>query len=144
MRRLHLWIGLGGVVAFLLTGQYMDRWLGHLAGVADLPRMLYRSSHIYLLLASLVNLCLGLYLTEESAGWRKWVRRAGSVPIALAPFLLLLAFAREPHLAGFNRPYARPAIYGLLLGAVLHAVSHVGAKGAPPGVAYETRGREET
>ena len=138
MRRLHLWIGLAGVAAFLLTGQYMDRWLGHLAGVADLPRMLYRSSHIYLLLASLINLILGLYLKEASAGWRLWARRVGSVPIALAPALLLIAFAREAPLAGFNRPYAGPALYGVVFGAVMHAVSHVGAAGTPKGVPYET------
>ena len=128
MRRLHLYIGLGGIVAFILTGQYMDRWLQHLAGMADLPRMLYRSSHIYLLLASLMNLLLGLYLQEAPAGWRRWVRRLGSVPIALGPAHLLFAFAREAQIGGFGRPYARVAIYGLLLGAVMHGISHVGTR----------------
>ena len=136
MRRVHLWIGLVGVVAFILTGQYMDRWLGHLTGMADLPRMLYRSAHIYLLLASLLNLVLGLYVTEAPAGWRRWARRIGSVPIALAPVVFLIAFVREPHTASFSRPYAAPALEGVLFGAVLHAISRVGAtgtQGAPDG-----------
>ena len=128
MRRLHLWIGIAGVVAFALTGQYMDRWLSHLAGMADLPRMLYRSSHIYLLLASLLNLMLGLYLTENPAGWRLWVRHAGSVGIAVAPAVLLLAFAQEAPNPGFHRPYAGPALYSVLFGAAMHAISHMGAR----------------
>ena len=128
MRRLHLSIGIAGLIAFILTGQYMDRWLGHLAGTADLPRMLYRSAHIYLLLASSLNLVLGLYLTDGPAGWRLWMRRGGSVLIAVAPVLFVFAFAREPLIANFTRPFAAPAIYGVLLGAMLHAISHVGAK----------------
>src|SRR5829696_8592786 len=103
MRRLHLWIGLTGMVAFILTGQYMDRWLGHLAGVADLPRMLYRSAHIYLLLGSLLNLVLGLYQVEAGDGWRRWVGRGGSILLAIAPVLFLTAFAREPLRNDFNR-----------------------------------------
>ena len=128
MRRLHLYVGLAGLAAFVLTGQYMDRWLQHLAGTPDLPRMLYRSAHIYLLLASSLNLVLGLYLTDGPARWRSWVRRLGSVPIAFAPVLFVVAFAREPLDADFSRPFARPAIYGVLLGVMLHAISHVGAR----------------
>jgi hypothetical protein len=138
MRRLHLWIGLAGVVAFILTGQYMDRRLGHLAGMADLPRMLYRSAHIYLLLGSLLNLLLGLYVTDAPAGWRRWARRIGSVPIALAPLFFILAFAREPHFVGSIRPYAAPALQGVLFGAVLHAISHVGSRGTPEEAPYGT------
>jgi hypothetical protein len=139
MRRLHLWIGFAGLAAFIATGQYMHRWLGHLAGVADLPRMLYRSAHIYLLLGSLLNLFLGLYLNDTPAGWRRWLRRAGSVPIAVAPALFLLAFAREPQFTDFSRPFAAPGLQGVLLGAVLHAISHIGAArsgGTPKGVPY--------
>jgi hypothetical protein len=38
MRRMHLVVGIAAAVAFLLTGQYMDRRLAHLEGMADLPR----------------------------------------------------------------------------------------------------------
>jgi len=51
MRRLHLIVGLGGVVAFLLTGQYMDRVHDHLRDMDPTPRLLFRSTHIYLLLS---------------------------------------------------------------------------------------------
>ena len=88
--------------------------------------MLYRSAHIYLLLGSLLNLLLGLYLNDAPAGWRRWMRRAGSVPIAVAPVLFLVAFAREPIIVSFHRTVAGPALYGVLLGAILHAISHAG------------------
>ena len=128
MRRIHLWIGLVGVVVFILTGQYMDRRLDHLAGMADLPRMLYRSAHIYLLLGSLMNLVLGLYLVEAPGGWRRRVGRLGSVLIAIAPVLFLMAFAREALRNDFNRIFAGPGIYGCALGAVLLAVSRLNAR----------------
>ena len=125
MRRLHLAIGVGGVIAFLLTGQYMDRALDHMAGVPDLPRMLYRSAHIYLLLGSLLNLVVGVYLSEAPGGWRRLAGRIGSVAILVAPPLFVLAFISEPHRSDFQRPFAGPAIYGCALGAILHAVSAV-------------------
>lgn len=132
MKRVHLVIGVAGVIAFILTGQYMDRWLSHLSGMADLPRMLYRSAHIYLLLGSLLNLALGLHLVDKFPGWRRWVSRSGSVLIAAAPLLFLIAFAREPHRDDFHRPFARPAIYLTFLGVILHTISQVGARqGAP-------------
>lgn len=124
MRRIHLIIGVAGVVAFILTGQYMDRWLGHLAGMADLPRMLYRSAHIYLLLGSLLNLVLGLYLVDGLPGWRRWVSRGGSLLVAVAPLLFLIAFAREPLRGDFHRSFAGPAIYATVLGVGLLAMSH--------------------
>ena len=52
MRRFHLGAGLLGVLAFLATGQYHE----HLRGMDDAQRLLFRSAHIYLLLASLLNL----------------------------------------------------------------------------------------
>jgi len=39
--------------------------------IADGPRMMFLSRHIYLLGSALVNLMLGLYLRTESVGWRR-------------------------------------------------------------------------
>jgi hypothetical protein len=60
MRRFHLGVGLLGVIAFVGTGQYHE----HLRGMTDAQRLLFRSTHIYLLLASLLN----LYLTTSPRG----------------------------------------------------------------------------
>jgi hypothetical protein len=122
MRRLHLAIGFAGVIAFLMTGQYMDRWLGHLAGVADLPRMLYRSAHIYLLFGSLLNVLLGLYVKGHAQGWRRGAALLGSVLILIAPVMILIGFYTEAARTDFERPFVGLAIYGCFAGVLLHAI----------------------
>jgi hypothetical protein len=123
MRRLHLVVGLVGLAAFLASGQYMDRGYDPLRGLDDTTRMLFRSTHIYLLFAALLNLALGLYLEAEPPGWRRWLQRVGSALVAVAPLLLATGFLTEPWLSGLDRPYSRPAIYGSLAGLILHAGS---------------------
>jgi hypothetical protein len=116
-------MGFAGVVAFLMTGQYMDRWLGHLAGMADLPRMLYRSAHIYLLFAALLNVLLGLYVEDHSNGWRRGAARLGSVLILIAPVMILIGFYREAARTDFERPFVGYAIYGCFAGVLLRAIA---------------------
>jgi hypothetical protein len=129
MRRLHLAIGFAGVVAFLMTGQYMDRWLGHLAGMADLPRMLYRSAHIYLLFAALLNVLLGLS-AEDPPGWRRGVTRVGSMLILIAPAMILIGFSLESTRTDFERPFVGFAIYGCFAGVLLQAIARIAARQA--------------
>lgn len=123
MKQAHLFVGLVALAAFLGTGQYMDRFHDHLRGMDDVRRLLFRSTHIYLLLAALVNIVLGLYLTRDRSGWRRVFATAGSLMLLAAPILLLLGFATEPWLTGLERPYSRPALYGSLAGVLLHLVS---------------------
>ena len=123
MRRAHLVVGLASFVAFLLTGQYMDRWLGHLEAMADLPRMLYRSGHIYLLFTALLNVVLGLYMADAGNGSARVLARAGSLLILAAPVLLLIGFDREPSRTDYERPYARLAIYGSAAGVLGHLLA---------------------
>jgi hypothetical protein len=130
----HLAVGVVGVVGFLGTGQYMDLAHDHLRGMDDARRLLFRSTHLYLLFASLVNLALGLDLRPAS-GWRRWVRTAGSVLVLAAPFLAAAGFFVEPWLTGLDRPYTRPAAYGCLAGMLLHLICFTPAQPLqrPPG-----------
>lgn len=121
MRLLHLVVGLAGVVGFVLTGQYMDRVHDHLRGMDDATRLLFRSTHLYLLFVSLINLGLGLYLRPRS-GWRRWVQSLGSLLLLAAPFVAAAGFFTEPWLTGLARPYSRPLAYGCLAAMVLHLV----------------------
>ncbi len=131
VRRIHLALGLVGLVAFVATGQVMDLRHGHLRGLADGPRLLFRSAHIYLLFSALVNLLLGVYLTPAPTRARRALQAGGSLLVAVGPPLLLWAFFREPWLAGLARPFSRPAIYASLAGVLLHVVGRAGAP--PPG-----------
>ena len=116
---MHLAVGVAGVVGFLGTGQYMDLVHDHLRGMDDTRRLLFRSTHLYLLFGSLVNLALGLYL-RPALGWRRWVRPVGSLLILATPFLAAAGFFSEPWLSGLERPYTRAAAFGCLAGMLLH------------------------
>jgi hypothetical protein len=123
LQRIHLWLGISTLLVFLMTGQFMDKSLGHLVGMADGPRMLYRSAHIYLLWSGLLNVSFGLYPLSFGQGWRCGVKRFGSVLILAGPPLLLLSFFLEPHLNDFQRPYSRAANYLAVVGVLMHLVA---------------------
>ena len=98
MRKVHLIVGLAGVAVFLGTGVYMATHFPALYGGNESLRYLYRANHVYLLLASLVNVALGAYLTSPGTGWRASLGTAGSVLALLSPPLLSYAFfAEAPH-----------------------------------------------
>jgi hypothetical protein len=124
MKRLHLILGVLVVVAFLFTGQYMDFQEPKVRELTDEgTRMMFRSRHIYLLLAGLINLGVGAYFTYHRAAWRKALQVAGSVLILLAPLLMTAAFFYEPTLKGLKRPLTLPAVVALFAGVFLHLFS---------------------
>jgi len=121
MKPLHLTVGLVVVIVFLLTGQYME--YVHNRQLPDGMRMLYRSRHIYLLLAGLINLGIGTYFIPMLQGWRKTLQIIGSVLIVLAPGLLLVGFFSEP-LKGPDQTMVAPlGIFAVALGTVFHFIS---------------------
>lgn len=121
MKRFHLVFGLAVVFIFLLTGQYME--FKHVRELADGPRVLYRSRHIYLLLAGLVNLGLGLYFAYRPRGWRRTLQVIGSALIVLAPFLLLTGFFTEPEHGAGRTVIAPLGIFAVAIGTLFHLIS---------------------
>ena len=117
--QLHFWIGVIGVLAFLASGQYMFHVHDHLAGMADGPRMLYRSAHIYLLLSSLLNLVIGVYLPPSSQRFPPLLQYLVSAVILLSPFFMLAGFFLDPLGAGLHRPVTRLSLYALFGMAIL-------------------------
>src|SRR6185369_10697482 len=97
----------------------MDLVHDHLRGMDDARRLLFRSTHIYLLFTALVNLALGLHL-RPACGWRWWLRAPGSLLVLSSPFLAAAGFFTEPWLTDLDRPYTRPAVYGCFAGMLLH------------------------
>lgn len=129
-QRLHFLTGIAGLVAFLLTGQYMDRWLSHLVGMADGPRVLYRSAHIYILFSALLNLLLGTYFVPVHGRFVRALQRVGSVLLLAAPVLLLYGFIVETPLAAVERPMIRGGVYCALGGVLMHALGVLCDRGA--------------
>ncbi|VAX35757.1 hypothetical protein MNBD_UNCLBAC01-214 [hydrothermal vent metagenome] len=120
MKKIHFIIGVLGLGVFLFTGQYMHHVHNHLQGMEDGPRMLFRASHIYILLSSLVNLSLGVYLVFPDKGIRKYFQLFISLSAIVAPFLIILGFFSEPKLSELARPFTKYGLYflfgsGLLL-----------------------------
>lgn len=130
IRRLHLALGLLTLIAFVLTGQYMDRYHGHLHDMAPAPRLLFRSAHIYLLFSGLLNCAVGMVGLPPPETWRRVLVVIGSLILLTTPALFLLAFFKEPWLEELARPYARPAIYGSAAGVLLHLLARLSAERA--------------
>jgi len=133
LRDVHRGVGLAAVVLFAATGVYMHVRYDHLRGMDDATRLLFRSTHIYLLFSGLLNLALGLYLAPATSALPRRLQQLGSVMVLLGPLLLLAAFLREPFLGGLLRPFTRPAVYTALVGMGLHWLASLGAEPAGDG-----------
>jgi hypothetical protein len=125
MKKAHLIFGILIVIAFLFTGQYMDKFYNHLDGMPDGPRLLYRTRHIFILLSGLLNLGIGAYFTYRMQPWRRTIQLLGSLLIFVASLLFLIAFFYEPNLGNLHTPLSHWGTYSIATGAVLHVVSGV-------------------
>jgi hypothetical protein len=126
MKKLHLVFGIFVLIAFLLTGQYMDKYYNHMAGVPDGIRLLYRTRHIFILLAGLLNLGIAAYFTYRLRLWRRILQLIGSGLIFLASLLFIAAFFYEPGLDNLYTPLSHWGTYSVVAGIVLHLLSGVG------------------
>jgi energy-coupling factor transporter transmembrane protein EcfT len=128
MRKLHLIFGIFALIAFLLTGQYMDKYYNHMVGVPDGIRLLYRTRHIFILLAGLLNLGIAAYFTYRLQPWRRVLQVIGSVLIFVASLLFIAAFFYEPKLSNLYTPLSHWGTYTIVAGIALHLVSSIGQK----------------
>ena len=122
LRMAHLAVGAIAVGAFLVTGMLMQ---GHQPPMPALDwgdRLLFRSRHIYLLGAALVNLALGVHYALPEGGARRSAAIAGSLLTLASAVMLFLAFFAEP-MAG--REPGRLSFLGLqalFAGVLLYAL----------------------
>ena len=118
----HWLVGCAGLVIFVLQGQYMLNVLGPLPELADGPRMLYRSGHIYLLLASLLNLALAR-AERPAPGWRTFAGRATGAIVLAAPFAFVAGFVIEAPGGTLDRPVSGLMLYALFGAGVIWAIA---------------------
>ncbi len=118
IKHIHYWVGLLGLLAFILTGYYMHFFYDHLKGMPNETRMLYRSSHIYILLASIINLVIGVYLTPLKEKIKTKLQYIASALILIAPILLLIGFFTEAHMQELQRPFSKLGTF-ILFGSSL-------------------------
>lgn len=131
MKKLHLIFGTLALIVFLLTGQYMHRYYNHLAGMGDGARMLYRTRHIFILLAALLNLGIGIYFSGRHETWRRALQGAGSVLIVTGSILFMAGFFYEPRLEDLYTPLSHWGTYTVVAGTFFHLFSAARQKVLP-------------
>ena len=115
--RAHWLVGLLTLIAFPLTGAYML----HIAAVPhsdSVPRLIFRSRHLFLLLAAVANLAL------SNARPDRWAQRVASALILASPLLLLAAFFIDPARGLKSSQIFHIAMYGMFAAGVLLAIAN--------------------
>ena len=119
----HRTVGIATLALFAATGQIMDHLdLNHMA-VDSAVRLLYRSRHIYLLFAGLVNLAVGMRFALPISGTGSRVAVIGSLLMLVAPIPLTVAFFVEPPTLGQVTLPAILGIFGSYVGLLFYCVS---------------------
>jgi len=121
----HLVVGAITVSAFLVTGLVM---YGHQPALSALEwgeRLLFRSRHIYLLEAGLVNLALGLGYALPDGPARRGISVAGSLLALASAILLFFAFFAEPMAGRGPGPLSASGLYALFSGVMLMAAARL-------------------
>ena len=137
LRSLHLIAGVAGLAAFLLSGQYMHHFLGHLRSMPDGPRLLYRTAHIYLLWASLLNMLLGAYFAPAVQSRVRILQCAASIMVLVSPVLVAFSFLTESASPELIRPACRIGIYLAFAGCMIHAFASAAARRHRPAMSAD-------
>ena len=96
MKKTHLTTGLIMVLIFVVSGLYLKFTLPPFDGNLDGNRMMYRASHVYLMMAAAVNVMAGIYFHAFKALLASRLQKLRSSLVILSQPILLLAFAIEP------------------------------------------------
>jgi hypothetical protein len=120
LKPIHLLVGIFGIVVFVLTGQYMEIFLRGMMDMPDGPRLLYRTSHLYLMWSSLVNLLVGVYFVTASTKTARFMQFAASVLLLAGPPLIIAGFFLESPNNNLDRPFCGWANYFAIAGVIVH------------------------
>lgn len=118
----HYLVGTVFLVLFLMSGIYMFLNFPDLYAGREEIRMMYRATHIYILMSALLNLMTGNYLRSHSVKNLIWLRSIASLLILLAPFLLIIAFVIEPPSYLIDRPVSYWGVVILFVGVLVHSL----------------------
>lgn len=117
-------LALGSVFlfAFLGTGFYMYTNFPALYAEDEGVRMMYRSTHIYLLFSCLLNLVIGVFFSATGAGWIRKGQLVARLALMIMPAAFLVAFFYEPPIYAEHRPITYLAVIACF-GAVMALVA---------------------
>ena len=136
MRRFHLILGAVLFIAFVVTGRFMRQDFPDKEAIDQEFRLLMRSRHIYILFASLINLCLGLYFVWGKQKLTRAFQITGSAVLTASGALLVWAFVEETYFTHHFSETSRRGIYLALAGVGVHliaaAADHVASNAKKP------------
>lgn len=113
LRTTHLVVGAITVVAFLITGQIMSLHEPPVTGMEWADRLLFRSRHIYILCAGLVNLAIGVNFGLPDRAARRGAAIVGSLLVLASALLLFFAFFAEPMAGRLPGPISSLGLFAL-------------------------------
>ena len=119
-QHLHLGVGALGLIAFAVQGQFMEAL--QVSNLPDGQRMMYRTAHLYLMMASVINIVMGLVTASITGKLSQWLFRIVSLVFLASPLLFVLSFVLESTNAELMRPIAVFTQYGVFGGGALTAV----------------------
>lgn len=120
LRLAHLVVGGVAVVAFLITGQIMGRHEPPVAAMEWAERLLFRSRHIYLLCAGLVNLAIGAHFLLPERAARRGAAIVGSLLVLASAVLMFFAFFAEPMAGRWPGMISSLGLFALFGGVLLY------------------------
>jgi len=119
MSYIHLIFGIVLFAVFLITGQFMRHDFPDKEIIPQDFRLLMRSRHIYILLSSLIHICLGIYM-QFRQDWRKYLQIFASVLLVAGSILFVWAFVYESYTVKNFSEVSRFALYATLGGTIFH------------------------
>lgn len=87
--------------------------------------MMYRATHIYILMSALINLMAGNYLLQATQFSFLILRKLASLLILVTPILFFIAFIYEPARYLIERPVSFWAVVFLVAGVILHSFLNI-------------------
>jgi hypothetical protein len=121
-RMAHLVVGAISVVAFLVSGQIMSRHDPPVAAMEWTERLLFRSRHIYLLCAGLVNLAIGVHYRLPEHILRRGAAIVASCLVLASALLLFFAFFFEPMARRMPGAMSMLGLFALFGGVLLYTL----------------------
>jgi hypothetical protein len=115
--RAHWLVGLLTLLIFPLTGAYM-RHMATVPNLESVPRLIFRSRHLFLLLAAVANLAL------SSSQPVRLAQRVAATLIMVSPVLLIVAFFTDPGRGLRSSEVFRLSMYGLFVAGALLAIAN--------------------
>ena len=122
MRKAQFVVGVAMVAVFLASGAYMHFRLNHLHQTPDAQRMVYRASHINMLLIGALNIASSRRARSTERVAIAADRLAAMLAIVAAG-LFVAAFVREPLYAHLYRPWTRAAVYCTFAAAIIDVIA---------------------